>query len=88
MLAKKGDILFCISSSGKSKNILNAAKEAQKKNCFLITLSGFSKANPLKKLGNVNFYVPAKSYGYVEIAHLAICHCIVDTIIKNRKSNG
>lgn len=88
LLAKKGDILFAISSSGSSKNILNAAKEAKKRGCFLITLSGFNKENPLRRLGHLNFYIPAASYGYVEITHLVICHCIVDTIIENRKLNG
>jgi D-sedoheptulose 7-phosphate isomerase len=88
LLAKKGDMLFAISSSGSSKNILNAAKEAKKRGCFLITLSGFSKGNPLRKLGHLNFYLPAASYGYVEITHLVICHCIIDTLIENRKLNG
>jgi len=87
MLAHKGDILFSISSSGKSKNILNATREARKKGCFLITLSGFNRDNPLRKLGDINFYVPSHSYGYVEITHLTICHCIVDTVIEY-KNNG
>lgn len=82
MLAQKGDILFSISSSGSSKNILNATKEAKKKGCFLITLSGFSKKNPLRKIGDINFYLPSSSYGYVEIIHLAICHYIVDKIVE------
>lgn len=84
MLAKKGDILFSISSSGMSKNILNATKEAKNKGCFVVTLSGFNRKNPLKNLGDINFYVPSNSYGYVEIAHLAICHYIVDKIIGNK----
>ncbi|TAM38080.1 SIS domain-containing protein, partial [bacterium] len=81
-LAKKGDILFAISSSGKSKNILNAVSSAKKKGCFVISLSGFSSRNPLRSTGSVNFYVPSSSYGAVEIAHLAICHAIVDTLYK------
>ncbi len=85
LLAKKGDILFAISSSGKSKNILNATKEAKRKGCFLITLSGFAKKNPLRKLGDLNFYLPSGSYGFVEIAHLAICHCIADKVIEKNK---
>lgn len=81
-LAKKGDILFAISSSGKSKNILNAASCAKKKGCFVIGLSGFSSRNPLRGMGNINFYAPSSSYGAVEIAHLAICHAIVDILFK------
>ena len=82
ILAKKGDILFAISSSGKSKNILNAATQGKKKGCIVIGLSGFSLQNPLRNMGDINFYVPSSSYGAVEIAHLAICHAIVDILYK------
>jgi len=80
VVANKGDILFAISSSGKSKNILNAVKRAKQKGCFVIALSGFSNLNPLRKLGSINFYAPSSSYGAVEIAHLAICHRLVDIL--------
>ncbi|MCK9614342.1 MAG: SIS domain-containing protein [Candidatus Omnitrophica bacterium] len=85
MLAKKGDIVFAISSSGSSKNILNAANMAKDKNCFLATLSGFKKYNPLQKLGDINFYVPSQSYGYVELTHSIICHCITDRLVEKMK---
>ena len=45
------DLIILISSSGTSKNIVNAAKYCQKKKMNLITLSGFNKNNPLSKLG-------------------------------------
>jgi len=79
-LAGGGDILFSISSSGESENILGATREAREKGCFIITLSGFNKNNSLRKLGDINFYVPSCSYGFVEIIHLIICHSIVDCI--------
>ncbi len=82
ILANKGDILFAISSSGKSKNILNAVAQAKKKECFVIGLSGFSPRNPLRSMGDINFYAPSSSYGAVEIAHLAVCHSIVDSLYK------
>ncbi|MFA7254778.1 MAG: SIS domain-containing protein [Candidatus Omnitrophota bacterium] len=87
MLSKKGDVLFAISSSGKSVNILNAVRMAKKKNVFVVTLSGFSRNNPLAKLGGVNFYAPSLSYGFVELTHSAICHWIVDTVM-DKKSHG
>lgn len=80
VLAKKGDILFAISSSGKSKNILNAVAQAKNKGCFVIGLSGFYHRNPLGGLGDINFYVPSLAHGTVEIVHLAICHAIVDAL--------
>ena len=81
LLARKGDILFAISSSGRSNNILNAVKKAKDKGCFIVTLSGFDRSNPLKKTGEVNFYVPSYSYGDVEISHLSVIHSVVDKII-------
>lgn len=78
MFAKKGDVLIAISSSGKSKNIINAVKAAKKKGLFIITMSGFSKSNPLRGYGDLNFYVSSKSYGHVEITHLIISHTILD----------
>lgn len=83
MLANKGDILFAISSSGKSKNILNAVSQARKKGCFIVGLSGFSPRNPLRDMGDINFYLPSSSYGAVEITHLAICHAVVDILYKD-----
>jgi D-sedoheptulose 7-phosphate isomerase len=78
MFAEEGDMLYCISSSGKSVNILNAADMALKKKCSVITFSGFAENNPLRAKGTFNFYVPALSYGYCEILHLFIIHAILD----------
>ncbi len=86
MFTEPGDTLIAISSSGQSENILLAVKAARAKGAKIITLSGFDKDNPLRNLGNVNFYVPSENYGHVEIVHLSICHCLVDTIIE--KKNG
>ena len=82
MFADKDDVLMAISSSGQSENILRAASTAKKKRLQIITFSGFDEDNPLRKLGDVNFYVPAVQYGYVEVVHLSILHLLVDTIIE------
>ena len=76
------DILILISSSGKSKNIINAAKYCSTNKINLITLSGFSKDNELSKLGNVNFFVSSNNYNYIEITHLIILVSIVDIFAK------
>jgi len=80
--AEKRDILFAISSSGKSPNILNSVDIARKKGCFIVTLSGFSSDNPLLYKGDLNFYINSKAYSHVEIIHLSICHYISDIVIK------
>lgn len=85
MFADQGDILFAISSSGESENILLGVKAAKAKSVEIITLSGFDENNPLRKTGEVNFYVPASQYGYVEVIHHSLCHCLLDIIIKNKQ---
>ena len=76
--AHKGDLLVAISSSGSSPNILNAVKSAQKRGCKVFTMSGFSDDNPLRRMGDVNLYVPSSEYGFVEISHLCLGHAILD----------
>lgn len=78
MFAKQGDLLVAISSSGKSPNILRAEEAGRQAGCRVVTLSGFGADNPLRKRGDVNFYIPSSSYGFVELTHLAVCHCVLD----------
>ena len=82
MFADAGDILIAISSSGKSENILLGVQAARTKGCRVVTISGFEEDNPLSSLGEINFYVPSKAYGPVEVLHHSICHCIIDSIMK------
>lgn len=86
IFAEPNDILFAISSSGRSENILRGVSAARKKKARVVTLSGFDKENPLRKLGDVNFYVPVAQYGHVEAVHHSICHCLVDIVINNKSS--
>ena len=76
-----GDILVAISSSGESENIVLAARAARKIGASVITLSGFEAGNRLRKLGDLNAWVPSPDYGFVEIAHLGIIHSIVDLAV-------
>ena len=76
--ACKGDLLVAISSSGKSPNILNAARTARALDCTSLTMSGFAADNPLRREGDMNIYLPSDFYGIVEIGHLALCHAILD----------
>ncbi len=82
--ARKGDVLIAISSSGKSANILNAVTAARKIGCTVVTFSGFEAGNPLSKLGDVNFYVDSKEYGFVEVGHAALLHSMLDYIIEEQ----
>jgi D-sedoheptulose 7-phosphate isomerase len=78
--ARSGDMLIAISSSGRSPNILEAVKVARGRDCKVVTYSGFTEDNELRQAGDVNFYVRANKneYGFVEVAHLALCHAVLD----------
>jgi len=82
--ADEGDVLFAISSSGRSENVLRGVQTARTKGCGIVTLSGFDTDNPLCSLGDMNFYVPSQNYGPVEIIHHSICHSILDVIMLTR----
>jgi D-sedoheptulose 7-phosphate isomerase len=75
---REGDVLVAISSSGRSANIVKAAGAARERGCWVVTLSGFGEDNPLRRLGDVNLYVRSPFYGFVEVAHLALLHAILD----------
>jgi D-sedoheptulose 7-phosphate isomerase len=85
---RKGDVLIAISSSGKSINILNAVKAARAIDCPVITFSGFEVGNPLSQVGDLNFYIDSKEYGFVEVAHIGLGHAMLDYIIEQQQAES
>ena len=81
-LCKKNDLVILVSSSGQSKNMINAANFCKKQKISLITFTGFSKTNNLRKLGKINFWCDSKSYNKVEMTHHVWLLMIVDYMIK------
>jgi len=84
--ADQKDVLILISSSGKSKNMINACKAAKSKNLSkIITFTGHKKDNPLSQLGDINFWIDSKAYNFVENIHQVWLLTIVDLIIGKRE---
>lgn len=79
-LADQGDLLVAISSSGKSRNIIEAIKTAREKKANVYTFTGFEENNPVRGMGDVNVYVPCSKYGMVESIHNLILQEVVDRI--------
>lgn len=77
-----GDMLVAISSSGESPNILRAVEEARNIGGFIVTLSAMNPDNTLILQGNINFYVPANTYGLAETCHAGILHHWMDLMAK------
>lgn len=72
------DLVIAVSSSGASENIVRAVAAARARQSTIVTLSGFKPDNPLRQMGDINFFVPANAYGNVEVVHMALLHFFVD----------
>tara|TARA_B100000287_G_C20399574_1_gene689052 strand:+ start:236 stop:790 length:555 start_codon:yes stop_codon:yes gene_type:complete len=81
----RNDLIILISSSGKSSNMVNAAKFIKMKKMKLITFTGFDIDNPLKKLGDLNFWVNSKSYNIIENTHQIWLTILCDSIVGKRE---
>lgn len=81
-LLNPGDIVIAISSSGNSMNIRNAARQSTEKGADVITMSGFSPDNALRKMGDTNFWLNSNDYGHVEVGHQFLLHNISDRLNK------
>lgn len=72
---KAEEVVVLISSSGNSKNIVEAAHFAKGRGAFVIGLTGFD-GGELKKLASISLHVPYHNYGIVEDTHQALMHTI------------
>ncbi|ELR70281.1 phosphoheptose isomerase [Fulvivirga imtechensis AK7] len=80
--ATKDDVLLAISTSGKSKNIIEAAKEAKLKGAAVIALTGNS-GGELGEIADLELRVP--HYGYadrIQEVHIKIIHILILLIEK------
>lgn len=77
-IGRAGDLLITISSSGNSPNILRALETARSMSIQIVTLSGMCSDNRARAMGDLNFYVPSRRYGWVECAHQLILHYWLD----------
>ena len=80
--ADPGAVLVTISSSGNSPNIVRAIEAARKLELQVVTLSGMKPDNRSRQMGDINFYIPADTYGVVEVTHQAILHCWLDKFME------
>ncbi|MDQ8193288.1 SIS domain-containing protein [Coraliomargarita sp. SDUM461004] len=76
--ANSGDLLITISSSGDSPNIIKTIETARAKGMDVVTFSGLRADNASRSLGDINLYIPAKTYGIVECAHQVLLHVWLD----------
>jgi D-sedoheptulose 7-phosphate isomerase len=75
------DTAVLISSSGRSSNVINGAKTARARGLRVVTLTGFDADNPLRGLGDVNFWVNSRVYNVIEMTHHIWLLAAVDKLV-------
>ena len=78
-LGKKGDLLFCISTSGNSENIINVLKKANKMKIKSLSFLG-NKGGKAKKLSSLNIIVPHTNTAIIQEAHIFLGHFILESV--------
>lgn len=74
-LGRRGDLLIAISTSGRSSNIVAAAKTAKKQGLKVLALTG-RKPNPLAKIADLTLAVPSTDTQRIQEAHITILHIL------------
>lgn len=78
-LGKSGDLLFAISTSGNSRNVIEAVKKAKKTGIKTVSLTG-GNGGELAKLTDISLIVPSKTTARIQESHLCIEHAICDLV--------
>ena len=82
-LARSGDVLVAVSSSGRSPNIIRALEWANGHGMRTIALTGFS-GGAAKELASVSVHVRSDNYGIIEDAHQACMHLLAQFVRQSR----
>jgi D-sedoheptulose 7-phosphate isomerase len=74
-----GDIVFAISGSGNSANVLRALEVARKAGAFNIGLTGY-RGGKMKNLCNLCIVIPSENMQIIEDLHLSVSHAIFSVV--------
>ncbi|MFZ5783521.1 MAG: D-sedoheptulose-7-phosphate isomerase [Pseudomonadota bacterium] len=78
-IARPGDVLITISSSGDSENVVRAIAWAADNGMTTIALSGFSGGRSAA-MADINLHVTAENYGVVEDVHQSLMHLLAQYV--------
>jgi len=86
-LAKKNDLLWAISTSGASKNIIEAAKAAKDKGIGVIGFTG-KKGSELEELSDLCFCVESEQTARTQEIHQIAYHIVCELVEQNIVNSG
>ncbi len=81
-LGRQGDVLFAISTSGNSQNILQAIEAAHALNMPIIAMTGRGGGKIASQLkpSDIHLCAPTQRTAHIQEIHLVILHCLCDGI--------
>jgi D-sedoheptulose 7-phosphate isomerase len=81
-LGQNNDILLAISTSGNSRNVMEAIAVAHERGLAVVALTGKSGGQiaPMLRPGDVHICVPANNTARIQEVHLLTLHCLCDAI--------
>src|SRR4051812_28119612 len=81
-IARRGDVLIAISTSGNSANVMEAMHAAHELGVRVVALtgSGGGKMGALMAAEDVHICVPHKTTARIQEVHLLVLHCLCDII--------
>lgn len=81
-LGQRGDVLLAISTSGNSKNVMEAIVAAHEREMSIVALTGHGggRMADMLKAGDVHICVGHKNTARVQEVHLLSLHCLCDAI--------
>jgi histidinol-phosphate phosphatase family protein len=82
-MARPGDVLVAVSSSGRSANIVRALAWAESHGMQTIAMTGFG-GGEARNIAGVSLHVDATNYGIVEDAHQACMHLLAQYARQSR----
>jgi D-sedoheptulose 7-phosphate isomerase len=78
-LGNKGDILFAISTSGNSPNVIQAVETAKKKDIITVGMLG-SGGGKLAAMTDYQLVIPSSDTPRIQEAHIAVGHIIISLV--------
>jgi D-sedoheptulose 7-phosphate isomerase len=86
-LAREGDLLIAISTSGNSPNVISAVMKARQQGCKILGMTG-AKGKKLASLCDSALLVPSDRTARIQEAHITIAHVWCEIIDEKFKDNS
>lgn len=78
-LAESGDLLIAISTSGRSSNVIEAARQARAAGCTVVALTG-ADGGPLAGLADLVLAAPSSNVARIQEVHEVIVHILAESV--------